>query len=150
VAATDQVLVPVTRIELVQPPAVVLPTQVIGSRAGDSTATFDWDEATRDITQATSSRTLAAGAPTELLTNLDFAQDAIGTEVVLRNLSETERIAVNGTLGLEVQTPTGTTRLTSDPVDVVLEPGGEVTADFSFLLPSGTYSVRGFLESGAK
>ncbi|HWL64622.1 MAG TPA: LPXTG cell wall anchor domain-containing protein [Actinomycetota bacterium] len=119
------------------PPAPV----PLAATPGDNTMTFEWDEPSRSVLSAASSRVLRAGAPTELLTALTDPQDHLGARVDLTNITDDRRLHVAGHLVLEVAGAGGTTSFTSDAIDQVLDPGDSVAADFEFLLPSGSYSI---------
>lgn len=112
----------------------------LASRDGDNHMTFDWDLDTRSIPQAASSVIYLAEATTELLTTLRVEGDAIAVVVTLRNVGDAP-IDVSGRLVHLVSGADGEiAEFTSDPIDMVLNPDGKVTAEFSYLLPTGRYS----------
>ncbi|MDQ3981902.1 MAG: hypothetical protein M3271_04390, partial [Actinomycetota bacterium] len=125
-----------------------LPVTSQGSRAGDNTISFGWDEAAGGVTSASSGRRLVRGATSELLTDLASRGGAIVNELTLRNTAEAARVSVEGRLVHEVYSGSKlVARLKSEPIDVVLAPGGEVVARFSYLLPAGDYMVQAAFEA---
>ena len=115
------------------------PVLTLGPLPSQNTVTFDWDEASRQVLSAASSQMVTAG-PASLVTELATTSGPIRTVAVLTNESDSQ-VEVRGRLTLHVTGTTASTVLTSDPIDVVLEPGGVVTAPFTYLLPSGSYSI---------
>ena len=119
-----------------------MPVETQGSRDGDNAMSLGWDLDARTITYATSGIRFVPGATSELMTSLDVAQQVVSATVVLRNLSEDTRVAVSGRILHTVSGGQGVvTTFESDRLDIVLTPGGEVEASFSYLLPTGDYSV---------
>ena len=133
----------VRRVRVVTVTAADLPTDTLQSRAGDNVVTYEWDEAQSQIKSAASSLTVVSGAPVEILTELSARRGAIGVRIVLRNLSTERRLAVNGRIVLDVLAADGPiAQLQSGPINEVLNPRGETTATFTYLLPTGSYRVR--------
>jgi len=118
-----------------------LPIDVLGARPSDNQMSYTWNEAAGKITRATSSVGFTKGATVELMTELGFGGDQIDVTVVVRNLSRNRRLAVNGNLIHDVSGSSGSIASFSAPVDTVLAPGGEVSARFTYLLPSGDYDA---------
>ena len=132
--------VPVETIEVVRlapEPATIVP---LGALTGANTVNFEWDEPTRTMGSGTSG-IIFGNEAASLTTSLSSERGPIGMASTIRNDSETDRLAVEGRVVLQISGSSGSARLTSSAIDVVLEPGGEVTAPFSFLLPSGSYSA---------
>ena len=102
---------------------------------------FTWEEAAHAIRSATSSRGFTKGATVELLTSLGAGGDQIVVIAAVRNLSRNRRLSVDGDLIHQVSGSSGSIASFSAPVDTVLAPGGETTARFTYLLPSGDYDV---------
>jgi hypothetical protein len=92
--------------------------------------------------QAASSVRFSPGATEELLVGLSSKGDRLSAPISLVNLSENRRLLVQGRLTLEVSSGGRTSSLSSGPIDVVLEPGGQTTAVIAFSLPPGTYSAK--------
>lgn len=140
-AVTETVFEEVETTTLVLVPAPEPPTERLGSRSGDNLASLSIS-ASGEPTVA-SSRMITAGATEELLVSAGGGGDAITSTVTLRNLAD-RRLEVKGVLVLSITSGAGSaSELTSRPIDVVLEPGGETSAEFSFLLPAGDYSLTG-------
>lgn len=119
-----------------------LPVIALGSKEGDNTTTYDWDLDAREITQAASSVFFDATATSEILTSVDFSSESINVTVTLTNITEDSQLAVSGRLVHVISDASGQiARFESDPIDTTLEPGGEVSADFSYLLPTGGYTA---------
>ncbi|HYI46388.1 MAG TPA: hypothetical protein VE174_13105 [Actinomycetota bacterium] len=135
------VTVPVVEIVEVQGPA----TEVLTSVPGDNLITFSWDEASRSVTGAASSRTLTRDVVATVLSELSTASPSIAPSVELTNVSDGS-LVVKGNLGIETQGP-GQTVTTSEHVDLVLAPGGSITLDFEYVLPSGEYTAAPFFQA---
>ena len=118
-----------------------LPIDVLGARPSDNQMSYTWNEAAGKITRATSSVVFTKGATVELMTELGFGGDQIDVTVVVRNLSRNRRLAVSGNLIHDVSGSSDSIASFSAPVDTVLAPGGETSARFTYLLPSGDYDV---------
>ena len=132
--------VPVETFEVVRIAPEPAPVVPLGSLTGANTMNFEWDEPSRTMASG-SSGIIIGDDPASLTTSLSAEQGPIGMAATIRNDSETDRLAVRGRIALQISGTSGSARLTSAPIDVVLEPGGEVTTPFSFLLPSGSYSA---------
>lgn len=112
----------------------------LASRDGDNQMTFDWDLDTRTIPTAASSVVFYPEATTELMTSLEVQGDALSVVVTLTNTSD-EPIDVSGKLVHIVSGADGEiAEFTSEPIDMILNPDGDVKAEFSYLLPTGSYS----------
>lgn len=139
---------PIRVVEIVRTGLEDLPVETLGSRPGDNTITFGWDEAAGGITSASSGTRFVRGRGSDLLTDLSTAGGAIVNRMTLRNTHEAVRLHVQGRLVHEVyEGDRLVARLRSEPIDVVLSPGGEVAARFSYLLPAGQYTVEAAFES---
>lgn len=136
----------VTSFEVITIAPEPLPVVTLPSVAGENTLTFEWDESTRAIGAAASSR-IIRDTPASVLTELSTGPGPINTVAVLTNESD-QRLAVHGQLLLRVSGAAGSTELASDRIDAILEPGGVVTAPFSYLLPSGSYTATAVFEAG--
>jgi hypothetical protein len=112
----------------------------LASRQGDNTMSFTWGPGSG--LQAASSVRFSPGATEELLVGLSSKGDRLSAPISLVNLSENRRLLVQGRLTLEVSSGGRTSSLSSGPIDVVLEPGGQTTAVIAFSLPPGTYSAK--------
>ena len=138
---------PVRVVEVVHIGLADLPVQTLESRGGDNTVSFGWDEAA-GITSATSGTRFVRGRGSELETDLTAGDGAIVNRLTLTNTHDAARLEVRGRLVHEVYSGGGlVARLRSAPIDVVLAPGGSVVARFSYLVPTGDYTVEASLES---
>ncbi|HEV2754173.1 MAG TPA: hypothetical protein VG318_00150 [Actinomycetota bacterium] len=148
-AATDAPdAAPIRSVTVVTTELEDLPVETQASRDGDNTVSFGWDEAAGGITAATSGRRLTADAGSELLTDLTTQNGAIVNRLTLRNTAEATRLRVQGRLVHEVYDGDRlVARLRSAPLDVVLSPGGAVAARFSYLVPTGDYTVHAAFEA---
>ncbi|MDQ3956716.1 MAG: hypothetical protein M3273_00170, partial [Actinomycetota bacterium] len=107
-----------------------------------------WDEPSREILGATSGTRFVEDSSTELLTDLTTRDGTIVNRVVLRNTASATRLGVKGRFVHEVFDGSHlVARLRSAPVDVVLSPGGTVSGTFSYLLPTGDYTIQTAFES---
>jgi len=131
------VVVPVVTYEL--EPAD-LPTETLASRPGDNNASFEWSADDRTMGTAVSSTVYTRDATVGILFSLREEGGQLVTDVTLTNLSDDNRLHVDGRLVYDVVGDAGTAHLESDPIDVVLNPGGSTTATFRYLLPTGSYS----------
>jgi len=124
-----------------------LPSDSLGATPADNTIDFGWDEVARRVTHAQSGRVLLSGATAELLVDVALEGDSLDSTATLRNTSEDRRLLVRGRLVLEIFDEDNLiAQLHSEHLDVVLTPGGELTAEFSFLLPNGEYQLAGRFE----
>lgn len=139
-ATTEVVFEEVTTIKqvLVQPEEPAPWT--LASRDGDNRVSVALGQGAPTIT---SSRVISAGQAEELLVSAGGTSSELNATISLRNLADRPMV-VRGTLVLEVAPEAGATaELTSDGFDVVLAPGGETSAAFSFWLPPGAYALSG-------
>lgn len=111
----------------------------IGDGAAANDLSFSWDETSRRIVQATSSR-LFTDAPYELLVSLGDGDEVIEATLTLRNVSD-DLIAVDGVLFHEIRGEGAALTLETEPIDLVLRPGGQIRATFVYLLPTGDYGA---------
>ena len=123
-----------------------LPIVVLGPTAADNSLRYTWDEPSRDILGATSSVTFTRGQPVDFTTSVGTDGNAIHVGAVLRNVARDRRLAVSGRVIHEVSDSSGTVATFEAPVDTVLAPGGETSAAFTYLLPSGDYTVTARFE----
>lgn len=132
----------VKEVVLVQVPNEAPDPEALGSANGLNTVSLTWDEPTRSIGTATSSRFFQSGSPIDLLSSVSDAGDGIGTTVTLTNITDDERLLVRGHLVLTVTGAGGTVvELTSPAIDTVLDPNDEVSTDFVLALPTGSYVI---------
>ncbi|HEX2057624.1 MAG TPA: hypothetical protein VHI71_04565 [Actinomycetota bacterium] len=138
---------PIRVVEIVRTELEDLPVETLDSRAGDNTISFAWDE-TAGITGASSGTRFVRGSGSELFTDLTESDGSIVNEMTLRNANDMARLEVQGRLVHEVFSGGRlVARLRSNPIDVVLSPGGSVSARFSYLLPTGGYVVQATFEA---
>ncbi len=139
---TEVVFEEVTSVVSVVVPPEDLPADSMQTRGGDNTIFLEWAEG--GVVTQTSGRILTPEMTQELLVSLQTAGDDLTSTVTLANLSEDRRLVVRGRLVLEIVAGSGrSSTLSSDHIDVVLEPGATTAADLSFSLPPGTYSLMG-------
>lgn len=137
------VTVPVVEVVEVQAPA----SEVLTSLQGENLVTFSWDESNREVTDAASSRTLSRESSATLLAALATASPTIAPSVELVNLSAGS-LVVKGELGIKTLGSNGEAAATlSEHLDLVLAPGGSVSLDFEYILPSGDYSSVPFFQA---
>ncbi|MDQ3940699.1 MAG: hypothetical protein M3238_05025 [Actinomycetota bacterium] len=132
--------VPVVSFEPVTISGQPLRIESLGSLSGQNSVSFEWDEGSRQILSATSGIRFTDD-PATLVANLGVTRGPIGTIAVLTNATEDRRLEVSGRVVLNISGGGSSTNLASEAIDVILEPGGQVTVPFSYLLPSGSYSV---------
>ncbi|MDQ4125838.1 MAG: hypothetical protein M3134_09590, partial [Actinomycetota bacterium] len=138
---------PVRVVEIVRIGLEDLPVETLGSRAGDNTVSFGWDESA-GITAASSGTRFVRGAGAELLTDLTTDDGSIVNRLTLTNTHDAARLEVRGRLVHEVYSGGRlVARLRSAAIDEVLAPGGSVVARFSYLVPTGDYVVEAHFES---
>ena len=117
--------------------------QGLGSTSGFNTISLTWDQSSRSVLSATSSRSISADSPIDLVASLSDAGNGMRSTVTLTNVSDSERLLVRGELVLEIAGDNGASiRLTSNGLDEVLDPGDEVFAEFVLAVPSGSYTVH--------
>lgn len=126
--------------EAVLVPAASLPMRAMRASSGDNLISITWERGSEELS-AISSRTLNADATEELLTSVVASGPGLSATVTLRNLAE-DRLAVTGRLRLEIEQGTTSSRLYSERIEVVLDPGEEASADFTFSLPDGSFTLR--------
>ncbi|HEV3472785.1 MAG TPA: hypothetical protein VG408_06210 [Actinomycetota bacterium] len=131
-------------VALLSPAVGASATPALESRDGDNTIYFRWDQDTRRVVAAESSRMIVADAPVEILTGLRDGARKIAMRAVIRNVSEDSVMRVDGRLVHKVWDDSGELirRLRSRALDLVLSPGEQIRTRFSYLLPSGRYSAR--------
>ena len=140
-AAPEFITEQVREVKTVVVPPEELVSGPLASRDGDNQMSFDWDLDTRTIPTAASSVMFFPEATTELMTSLEVEGDAISVVVTLTNISD-EPIDVSGRLVHIVSGADGEiAEFTSEPIDMILNPDGDVKAEFSYLLPTGSYSA---------
>jgi uncharacterized repeat protein (TIGR01451 family)/LPXTG-motif cell wall-anchored protein len=144
--AADQLVpieIPVQVMEVVDAP---LPLEEVADKAGDNQVTYSWDADSGSITEATSTHLIVAGASIEVLLDIVLEDGAIHATARARNVSDDHRVHLTGNLLYDITSDGGpVAQFSSDDIDTVLEPGGEVSADFAHLLPTGTYfATAGF------
>ena len=125
-----------------------LETAELESRDGDNFVTVDWIEGDR-IAAAASSTFFQKDAPVEIQSTVEDRNGALHMDVTLTNIQESTKLIVKGNL---VHTITGADGskvavVRSDPYDLELNPGGTVQAHFSYLLPTGSYSMTSAFEA---
>jgi len=114
----------------------------LGSIDGSNSTTVVWDETSREMLSATSSRTFGSDVQAEVLTSVTDGGNGMNAIVSLTNVTDDQRLVVDGHLVLHVQGPGGTdVQFESAPLDEILEPGDTVSADFLWALPSGSYFI---------
>ncbi|HET7481939.1 MAG TPA: hypothetical protein VFK89_03675 [Actinomycetota bacterium] len=143
--AFHEVRVPVFRTVTVTVPAPPTPAVPLTSLSGGNTLTFAWDEPSRTVTTATSS-VVFDDQDAEIRVDQDFGSDSISNTVTLTNVSDHE-LAIDGRLVLDVSGPTGA-HLTSPTITQTIAPGGSVTTQFRYVLPSGSYTAVPSFEAG--
>ena len=119
-----------------------LPVANLESVSDADEMSFTWDDASSNITSATSSTSTGKANLVQLSTETAPSGPGMQATVTLRNAAARARVAVSGTLGLEITGGGLKATLTGDVVDVVLNPGGESVSAFTFRLPSGSYEAR--------
>lgn len=144
-ADPDQVVFEeVTVVESVLIPAASLPVREMSESSGDNLISITWERGSNEL-NAVSSRTLQVDATEELLTSVVASGPRLIATVTLRNLAE-DRLAVTGRLRLEISHGEISSTLYSETTEAVLDQGEEVSADFTFSLPDGSFALRGGFE----
>lgn len=121
-----------------EPPA----PRALPSSPADNAISLEWDAASRSIVSASSRAIFRADSPIQFLASLADGDGAVSTRLTLTNVTDDERLQIGGRMVLTVSGDGGTIRLTSPPLDQVLEPGDEVSAEWDFALPSGDYFIE--------
>jgi hypothetical protein len=87
-----------------------------------------------------------ADEPSSMTVGLSWDPEGLSTTVRLENTSS-KPLRVNGSVTLEI-TDSGAiiSTLTSEPLDVVLAPGGGAIVSYRYLLPSGEYTISSSFE----
>ena len=124
-----------------------LPVLSAESVFGARPVSFGWDDAAGAVTQPGSSPSLGGQEGVELTVEISPAGRGMRATVILRNLNRRSRLAVAGTLGLTIAGDRSSTTLQGEESEVVLNPGGEATASFSYRLPTGSYTARPFFRA---
>lgn len=138
---------PVRVVEIIRIGLEDLPVETLGSRGGDNTVSFGWEEGT-GVTAATSGTRFVRGNGSELLTDLTSGHGKITNRITLTNTHDAARLHVDGRILHEVYSDGRlVARLRSAPYDEVLAPGGSVVARFSYLVPTGDYVVQASFEA---
>jgi hypothetical protein len=131
----------VRHVEQVVVPVQGLAVDKLQSRAGDDLVALDWSEVS-GIETATSSAMFNSGSPVEILTSLGEGNGSVEVDVTLRNLEPRTRLQVKGHLEHIISGASGTVAtLRSEPLDLVLNPNGVAQAHFTYLLPTGSYTM---------
>lgn len=139
---------PVRVVEIVRIGLEDLPVESLDSRDGNNTVSFGWDETAGGITAATSGTRFVRAAGSELMTDLTTDDGAIVNRLTLTNTHDDVRLEVKGRLVHDLYSGSRlVARLRSAPIDEVLSPGGSVVANFSYLVPTGDYTVTARFES---
>jgi uncharacterized repeat protein (TIGR01451 family) len=139
---------PVRTVETVELTLADLETEDVESRDGDNHLTYEWDADSTSIVNAASSRMLVRGQTLELLTSVSDDDGDIDIVVTLTNLADEKRARIHGRLIHKVFDSTGLIATFESPlIDTVLDPGGETTATFTYMLPDGSYSAEGSFQA---
>lgn len=137
----------VREVEVVEVPVESLPQDVLQTRPADNTVTLEWSEAS-GIRSAASSVLISPDTGVEMLTSVsEGAGRTIHVDVTLRNTAPATRITVRGRILHQVSGQGGGATLRSEPLDVVLNPGGEASEEFSYLLPAGSYTLQSLFQA---
>jgi hypothetical protein len=141
----------VRRVEVVEITADDLPVRTLGPVEGANTLTYLWNDEDGEIEQAASSLRVTPGATAEVQSSLavgDIAPDGnLQVTLTLTNQLPNERLEVQGRLVQEIFDSSGlVARLESERLDVVLNPGGSVTAEFFYRIPTEDYTVEASFE----
>lgn len=133
----------VTRTQKV--PTSQIPVRALGSQDGDNAISLDWSGT--DVITQTSSVSFTPDATATLMTTQRESGDALVAEVTLTNELAGERLAVQGRFVHEVSGGGFSGTLSSEPIDVVLNPNGTTTYTFNYALPQGSYAVSSRFEA---
>jgi uncharacterized repeat protein (TIGR01451 family) len=107
----------------------------------DNEIFLDWDAASRSIVGANSRAIFRADSPIQFLTSLREDGGGMSAVVTITNVTDAERLLVDGSFVLSVRGSAGSIELTSPRLQQVLDPDDQVSAGFEFALPSGTYEI---------
>jgi LPXTG-motif cell wall-anchored protein len=136
----------VRTVDLVKLSSEDLPVQPLASRFADNAVTLDWSE-TAGVVDATSSLLIGEDDGVEMVTSVAPGAGTIEVDVTLRNTTSDTRISVDGRMRHVVSGSGGGASLESEHLEITLNPGGEATEHFSYLLPTGSYSLESSFES---
>ena len=140
--ATDDDEALVREVVLVPVPNQAPEPQQLSSTDASNTISLVWDQSSRSMPMATSSRLIQSGSPVEVLSSISDSGNGMNANVSLANITEDERLLARGHFAIEMIGADGTViRLTAPPVDEVLDPGDGVSADFVLAAPSGSYTL---------
>jgi uncharacterized repeat protein (TIGR01451 family) len=107
----------------------------------DNEIFLDWDAATRSIIGASSRAIFRADSPIQFLTSLREGGGSMSAGVTITNVTDAERLLVDGNFVLTISGSAGSIELTSPRLQQVLDPDDQVSAGFEFALPSGSYEI---------
>ena len=111
-------------------------------RDGDNTIYLKWSAARKEAVTVTSSQRLVAGQRSSLSTSMSDRTGRLKMIARFKNMSESTRLSLEGTLVHVVMDDEGDVIKTfEEPVNVVLDPGERARAAFSYSLGSGWYSM---------
>jgi hypothetical protein len=130
-------------VEIISVP-LEMPTAELADRPGDNALSFAWDAG---LQSAASSRLLVPGATSEIISSLGRSGGSVRITAEITNISPDTKLHVAGRIVLDVAGTPGATQLRSEEIDVVLNPGGSTSAVFTFLVPTGDYSVATSFQS---
>lgn len=119
------------------PPAA----RTLESSSADNEIALDWDATSRSIIGASSRAIFRADSPIQFLTSLREEGGGISAAVTITNVTDAERLLVDGSFVLTIRGPAGSVELTSPRLQQVLDPDDRVSAGFEFALPSGGYEI---------
>lgn len=117
-----------------------LPVTELGDTAGTNGLSFVWSEE-NGVETAASSTIVDRSATVSLSTQLQDTRERIRIVAQITNLAPDSKLHVDGRVLLDISSSEGSTTLSSEAIDVVLNPDGSTSVAFDFLLPSGDYSV---------
>jgi hypothetical protein len=119
-----------------------LPVAHLGSKGGDNALYYAWDESAGSIVHASSSVSFMRDEKIQLLSSLHPVHGRVVVDATIVNDSGMRRLAVDGRLRHSIISGSRTiATLRSAPIHVVLAPHGSTSVRFSYVLPSGDYSV---------
>ena len=133
----------VTIVETVDIDASDLPSEPLASKGGDSSMTYEWDEAARRIVSAASSTRFVAGSTSALFTAVATEGNTIEATLTLHNLHTDKRLVVKGRLVHEIYDDGGlVARARIRPTRHHPRPGWNDRSNFRLLLPTGGYTAE--------
>jgi uncharacterized repeat protein (TIGR01451 family) len=127
---------------LVEVPNDPPPVTHLAPTRGDNAIDLQWSAVSNSIVAATSRAIFKAASPIQFLTSLDDGGGSMAARVTMTNVTEDDRLGVNGRLVLVVSGDAGSIELSSPALQQTLEPGDEVAAEFELALPSGEYQIQ--------